>query len=250
MQEKNIYAFDFDGVICDSAIETSITGWKAAQVIWPDIKSSLPPESLIQAFKQVRPQLETGYEAILIMYLLQLGKTADELCTHYEILIAELIKQENLETHHLKTLFGKTRDHWITTDEKDWLNMNPLFSDSTGVTEKLKSLADSTWYVITTKQERFVKLILEASGISIEDNQLFGMDKGLSKEDTLLILQEKHPDQHILFIEDRLQTLFDILDNHQLQAIKLQLVSWGFNTPEERLIAQKKEGIEVIDSVT
>ena len=30
MNNSIIYALDFDGVICDSAVETAITGWKAA----------------------------------------------------------------------------------------------------------------------------------------------------------------------------------------------------------------------------
>ena len=40
-----IYALDFDGVICDSAIETAVTGWKVAQKIWQDMPSSLPEKS-------------------------------------------------------------------------------------------------------------------------------------------------------------------------------------------------------------
>ena len=72
------------------------------------------------------------------------------------------------------------------------------------------------------------------------------MDSGLSKQDTLLMLQKKHPGHAIIFVEDRLQTLLDILDNHPLQAIELLLLSWEFNTPEEQLIAPQN-GIEIID---
>ncbi len=72
------------------------------------------------------------------------------------------------------------------------------------------------------------------------------MDSGLSKRDTLLMLQKKHPDHAITFVKDRLQTLLDILDNHPLQAIELLLLSWEFNTPEEQLIAPQN-GIEIID---
>ena len=235
--QETIYAFDFDGVICDSAVETSITGWKAAQSIWTDMSalpSTLPSQQLINDFRKIRPLLETGYEAILIMRLLHLGKQVTELCESYEPLINELVQQEALQTDYLKKLFGETRDRWIVENEQEWLTMNPLFPN---VMEKLHTLTDSSWYIITTKQERFVKLILQANKIHIEDDQVFGMDRQMSKQDTLLMLKQRHPDQSILFIEDRLQTLQGIIENKELKTISLQLVSWGYNTQEDREVA-------------
>ncbi len=243
--QETIYAFDFDGVICDSAVETSITGWKAAQSIWAEMSSPpapLPSQQLINDFREVRPLLETGYEAILIMRLLYLGEPIAELCESYEPLIKELIQQEALQTDSLKKLFGETRDRWIVENKQEWLTMNPLFPS---VIEKLHTLTDRTWYVITTKQERFVKLILQANKIHIEDDQVFGMDRQMSKQDTLSHLQDKHPNQGIIFIEDRLQTLQDITENTELNKISLQLVSWGYNTHEDREVAQHS-GVKII----
>ncbi|HEC04849.1 MAG TPA: HAD family hydrolase [Thiothrix sp.] len=245
-----LYTFDFDGVICDSAIETSITGWKAATTLWQDMTSPLPPQVAIDNFRIVRPQLETGYEAILIMRLLHLGKSANKICNNYSFLINHLIRQDSLQTDQLKTLFGRTRDDWIEDNDVEWLSMNPLFS---GVAEKLQILIDTNngdshpWYIITTKQERFVKHILQANHIKVSGDQLFGMDQHKSKQETLLMLQDKYPNHSIVFVEDRLQTLLDIRDNPRLHSIKLQLVSWGFNTQEEREVAEES-GIEVIDN--
>ena len=42
MNNSIIYALDFDGVICDSAVETAITGWKAASSIWKDMPEAAP----------------------------------------------------------------------------------------------------------------------------------------------------------------------------------------------------------------
>jgi len=245
MQQDTIYAFDFDGVICDSAVETSITGWKAARCIWTDMNPSslsmpMPSQEQINQFKQVRPLLETGYEAILIMRLLHFGKQASELCKDYEQVIKDLIQQEGLQPDNLKILFGETRDHWIRTNEQEWLAMNPLFPT---VADKLRTLPN-TPYIITTKQERFVNLILQANGIQLEENKIFGMDRQMSKQDTLLMLVKKHANQKIVFIEDRVQTLIEILQNPKLSSIALQLVSWGYNTKEQRELAND-HGIEV-----
>jgi len=42
------YALDFDGVICDSAVETGITGWKSACTLWQGM-----PETIPRLFKRV-----------------------------------------------------------------------------------------------------------------------------------------------------------------------------------------------------
>lgn len=245
MLQDTIYAFDFDGVICDSAVETSITGWKAAKSIWADMNLSplpLPSQKQIDQFKEVRPLLETGYEATLIMRLLSLGKATSAICTDYEKIISDLIQQEDLQTDDLKALFGETRDDWIQTNKQEWLSMNPLFPT---VIDKLLTLTN-TPYIITTKQERFVKLILQSNNIQLEEDNIFGMDRKMSKQDTLLVLLEKHPNQRVIFIEDRVQTLIDILQNPKLMDITLQLVSWGYNTKEQRKLAHRHR-IEVIE---
>ncbi len=233
---KPIYALDFDGVICDSAIETGMTGWKAAQKIWQEMPKSNPPESIINSFRQIRPFLETGYEAILIVHLLQQGMTIAELSQNYPYQLNALINREHLNAKRLKQLFGTTRDNWINQSPHEWLSMNPLFA---GIAQRLETLTDSTWYIITTKQKRFVKQILNHYQINIKDQYIYGMEAKQSKQETLLKLSVRHPSQDIIFIEDRLLTLVDISKNAQLKNIKLQLVDWGYNTLNDRLSAQQ-----------
>ena len=231
-----IYALDFDGVICDSAIETGMTGWKAAQKIWLDMPKANPPEAIINDFRQVRPFLETGYEAILIIRLLQQGLTVAELSQDYPQQINTLINKEQLNTQKLKQLFGTTRDQWINQSPQEWLNMNPLF---TGITQRLETLTNSTWYIITTKQKRFVEQILNNYKINIAKQHIYGMEAKKSKQETLLELSMRHPNQEIIFIEDRLPTLIHISKNKPLKNIKLQLVDWGYNTYNDRKKAQQ-----------
>lgn len=231
INDNVVYALDFDGVICDSAIETSITAWKAAQTLWQDMPDTSPSKELISDFRKVRPYLETGYEAILIMRLLQQGLSVTKLCNHYQEELKLLIHNHHLDTKTLKHLFGKTRDHWIKQDRQDWLNMNPFFE---GIQQALKQLEHKTWYIITTKQTRFVELILQANNIKLNIDAIYGMERQMSKVETLLYLNKQHAYQTIVFIEDRLPTLVDINAHPQLQTIELQLASWGYNTPIDR----------------
>ena len=83
MKQSIIYALDFDGVICDSAIETGVSGWKAGAQLWSDYTTPLPTSELIEQFRQVRPIMGTGYEAIVIVRMLHDGETVESIVEHY-----------------------------------------------------------------------------------------------------------------------------------------------------------------------
>ncbi len=236
MNSTAIYVLDFDGVICDSAIETGISGWKAACQIWHDMPAEMPEQHLLDQFRCVRPLLETGYEAILIIRLLYLGEKVDAIMADYVNKTQTLMAASGRDIQSLKQLFGATRDKWIESFIDEWITMNPLFP---GIADKLKWLeTHRVWYIATTKQERFVKQILQKHQITMPDDRLFGLEHNMSKEDVLINIMEKHPADQLVFIEDRLQTLVDVTNNSKLQLVQLFLASWGYNTDEE------KQGLE------
>lgn len=238
MSNTTIHALDFDGVICDSAVETAITGWKAASQIWQDMPHSDAPQSLIDQFRLVRPIIETGYEAILAMRLLFLGESCAAIYSDYQAKTQQLLEQAQVSSDDLKKLFGTTRDHWIANDLPDWIAMNPLFA---GVKEKLQAIGQThTWYVITTKQERFVKQILTANDIELAEQRIFGLDRNMSKPEVLKDLLIAHPDQPIEFVEDRLPTLLNVQKHPELSKVELLFATWGYNTQEDKAIASQQ----------
>ncbi len=242
MNNQTLYALDFDGVICNSAVETAKTGWLAAQQLWPDLESQTLSNEIIEQFVQIRPCLEYGYEALLIVRLLHDGETFKVDCSDYQNKIQALIDDNAFNVEALKILFGRTRDEQIQQNKSAWLASNRLFN---GVENKLKALQKQDWIIVTTKQERFVKAILDANGISIDQSRIFGLDRQLSKQQVLQNMLAENAEQEILFIEDRLPTLLGVQDNSALNAVRLQLVDWGYNTKSEREIAQHNH-IEVI----
>lgn len=237
MAESIIYALDFDGVICDSAVETGLTGWKAGSKIWQDMIGSAPA-ALIDQFRQVRPVIETGYEAILAMRLLHQGDTVDDIYSQFASKAALLMTSAGVSVDDLKQLFGATRDQWIAADLADWIAMNPLYP---GVAEKLIELSRNAhhqpWFIVTTKQERFVQQILAANAINIEESAIFGLDRNMNKMAVLAALQNKHPEHTIYFIEDRLPTLINAAKTPQLDRVKLVFAMWGYNTDEDKRAA-------------
>ncbi len=237
MKQSLVYALDFDGVLCDSAVETALTGWKVATQVWPDMAGTTPNDLQIKQFHALRPHLKTGYEAVIFMRLLQQGETVE----HIQANIQSFFVQFASEVPLLKSLFGKTRDQWIQNEPEEWIAMNVLFP---GVAEKLRQLAGRAWYIVTTKQERFVEKILEANQIELPSD-IYGLDRRISKSAVLTELIYMHPKEKICFIEDRLATLLKVRSNEDLSEVELQFVDWGYNTEQDREKA-KELGIPII----
>jgi phosphoglycolate phosphatase-like HAD superfamily hydrolase len=237
MNNPIIYALDFDGVICDSAVETAITGWKAAGTLWKDMPKAVPPAKVDQ-FRLIRPMIETGYEAILAMRLLYLEESIEAIIGGYGGKIQALLNEAQVTVDDLKKLFGETRDVWIANDLNDWVMMNPLFE---GVASKLQKLGKQCpWYVVTTKQERFVKQILKAHAIELTDERIFGLDRNMSKVDVLKRLSKVYPNATLYFVEDRLPTLLNVLKVDKLANVSLIFALWGYNTAEDKVLAAQQ----------
>ncbi len=243
MQQPIIYALDFDGVICDSAWETGMAGWKTAAQLWPEMQTQ-PTDNLLHKFRFARPILETGYEAVLIIYLLHQGVEPEEILASFVTEKPKLLQRLDLDITHLKNLFAATRDHWIAEHIEEWVALNPLFA---GVKEQLQQwVATDSCYILTTKQERFVKLILAANDITLPAERIFGLDRNASKDQILLELSQKHLDSTLRFIEDRLPALISVQQHPELQGIELQLAAWGYNTSLDHKEA-RQHGIAVIE---
>ncbi|WP_347985942.1 HAD family hydrolase [Methylomonas sp. AM2-LC] len=235
MNDSVVYALDFDGVICDSAIETAISGWKSACQIWDDMPEAIPMD-MIEHFRQVRPIIETGYEAILTMRLLYVGESIETIYQGYSQFFQTLMRDAQTNSTELKKIFGETRDNWIANDKQDWIEKNPLYS---GVAEKLMQLNQSnTWYVITTKQERFTKKILYANQIELNEAHIFGLERNMSKPDILKMLFYRHSGQTMHFVEDRLPALLKVRELPELDTVKLSFASWGYNCAADKVQAK------------
>lgn len=64
-RREQVWALDFDGVVCDSVGESSLTAWKAASVKWPAVfgtsEAEAKKETVMEGMRIVRPVIETGW---------------------------------------------------------------------------------------------------------------------------------------------------------------------------------------------
>jgi len=228
----SVFALDFDGVLCDSARETGITGWKAAATLWEDIVGKLPPRPLLERYCRARPVIETGYQAILMMRLLKDGEDPEALLETFPHRSREVVERSGTDTAGLKRLYGAVRDRWLRDDPQEWLALSPLYPGTDRALNTLPSGTDC--YIVTTKQERFVARLLEHNGVRFDAGHIFGLDRGMSKEAVVCRLMALHPGRPIHLVEDRLATLQRFLARPDLAVVRLHMACWGYNTEAER----------------
>jgi phosphoglycolate phosphatase-like HAD superfamily hydrolase len=245
---NRLLCLDFDGVLCDSVMETGISGWKTGCKIWADWTTPEPPDATLQAFRRLRPLLHTGFESVLLMRIAFEQPNID-VPDEMEIqrLYDKTLDSSNLSKQELIDVFGKTRDEWITNDPADWLSKQQLYP---GIADALKaSLACPTDHVhiVTTKQERFVRELLKAEDIMLPGHRIHGLESGTQKEITLKKIAADHDESIRRFIvEDRLPTLHKIAATPDLDDFALLYADWGYGHPDDQQAIAKQKRIQII----
>ena len=245
---KRVLALDFDGVLCDSAKELALSAWRAGAAIWPHWDKQKAPDPIVQGFRKVRPVLETGYQAIPVLGLLQEGVDEESILQKADQLIAQEMTKIGRDKSALKDLLAAARQGWIDADLENWLGAHEFYP---GTVEAVKKeLAEGTdVYIITTKQEAFTRRLLHAQGLQVPQERIYSLErieKLAGKLGVLESLIRDYPDAPIAFVEDRLETLAAVLARPDLKRIGAFLADWGFNTREARDRAMQMSGIEVI----
>ncbi|CAL1397786.1 unnamed protein product [Linum trigynum] len=257
----DLYALDFDGVLCDSCGESSLSAVKAGKLRWPDLftaMDSATEEWIVAQMYTVRPVVETGYELLLLVRLLleirvpstrtssvAEGLTVDAILESW-MKIKPVVMEEWGEQNRdeLIEFFGKVRDEWLETDFTTWIGANRFYP---GVPEALK-FASSTIYIVTTKQGRFADALLrELAGVTIPPERIYGLGTG-PKVEVLKQLQKRpeHQGLNLHFVEDRLATLKNVIKEPELDGWNLYLGNWGYNTRKEREEAESIPRIQLL----
>jgi phosphoglycolate phosphatase-like HAD superfamily hydrolase len=242
---SDVFALDFDGVICDSAAEGAVTSWRAGQKLWPQWQGAEPPEECRDRFVRLRPALETGYQMPLLMKLVVDHVSDAEVLARFVPLCEELMSIHGLTRKQLVGIFGEARDEWIARDTAGWLASHRFYP---GVIDRLReALVSHPVYILTTKQERFTRQLLDAEGVVMPQGRIWGLERNLSKGQMLeqVMAEPSRRDARIHFVEDRIETLSDVAKNPGLDEVRLYLADWGYNTPAQREQARQHPRVTV-----
>jgi hypothetical protein len=275
-KDNEILCLDFDGVICASSTESSVTAIIAAERYWPkdvivnriNTNNNINEFNIIRdAIGELRPIIETGYENMLLARSL-LNELKSKGSIDVKTILMNwnanyrdsLLKEYNANKMELIDAFGSCRDSMIENDMKSWINLNPLYPSIKNVLSNIspKSL---DYDIVTTKNARFVKAILESNNVLPPiSSRLYDLERLTSGEkpfgNKMNVLKSITTDYSnnnnnklpkIHFVEDRYETLLSVASNNDLNHVDLYLADWGYNTIEQRRDAETNPRIKLLN---
>jgi hypothetical protein len=246
---KVIYCLDFDGVLVDSATETGIAGLKAAKILFPHAKwlhdletHPLKQEAILSRFREIRPCLDSGWEAALLIKLL-----ADDQLPVVEILNTfqaklkhQQLKKLDLTKEQCNGALKKARNDWIKLEEKDWLNSHDFYDGACQAVEAfLKSGKADDVYIITTKATEYAKRLLQKVNLlgegKITESHIYGLGSGGKNDVIGDLLKERGEGWCAVMVEDNILTLEKIMHDDAIKKKVLPVVAcWGYNTVDHQ----------------
>lgn len=249
-----ILALDFDGVLCDGLLEYFQSSWQTYFQIWnPD--TQIPPDNLAPRFYRLRPVVEIGWEMPVLLRALILNISEEKIFQDWPKVAQSIIETEKLEAADIGKKLDAVRDQWITKDLEGWLGLHRFYP---GVIEQLHRILSAAktsphetltkLFIVTTKEGRFVKQLLQKQGIQLSKERIIGKESKLPKHQTLRKLIQKFPGEGttLWFVEDRLKTLQSVQQQTDLENVKLYLADWGYNTIAQRESICNDPGIRLL----
>ena len=246
MNNPAILALDFDGVICDGLLEYLDSTSKAYQQIW-QLESLDLSKQTSQSFYQLRPVIETGWEMPVLLRAIILNYDPQQILDAWHLVRDEIVERENLDRKRCGQALDGVRDRAIKSDLAAWLGLHRFYD---GILAKLNRVlaSETKLYIVTTKERRFVKQLLQQQGIELPDYRIIGKEVKRPKDETIRLIskQEQIFPADIWFIEDRIQALELVHQQQDLKEIKLFLADWGYNTSTERQLATQKDYVQLL----
>jgi phosphoglycolate phosphatase-like HAD superfamily hydrolase len=239
----SILAFDFDGVICDGLIEYFATTKRTYEQLWLQDRNL---DELAPSFYKLRPAIETGWEMPILLRALVLGVSEDDIINNWTAIANNIVKAEKLESIAVARKLDRIRDNWIQEDLPGWLALHRFYP---GIIDRLQQIikSPSELYIISTKEGRFIRQLLQDGGIELTTAQIIGKESLRPKYETIRMLKNSASNNPVIwFIEDRLPALQQVAQQPDLQDVKLFLADWGYNFPRERQMAAENGKIQLL----
>ncbi len=233
---------DFDGVICDSAWESVLTGYNMyirMQQPGGDRITSLEeiPRAIQLEFRRLRAYLHGAEDFLPIMRAVHSGRPihSEDDFNYFRDNSPEQIEES-------KQLFYAERDYLRLHRRNVWLDLNPLFP---GIGEEFGRLSPfENVHILTTKRCEDVAEILNHYGIEFPKAQINAVDTtGKFTRLTEIALGAGCELQDVIYIEDQINFLPPAL----AAGAKVYLAGWGYVSPEQREIAAA-HSIPIIES--
>ena len=252
MREKELILFDFDGVIVDGMDEywhSSLLACKYflnSKYNFSDINLNLKTSNI---FISLRPWIKYGWEMVIITHEIIKknnplnDQNKNSFLTNYQKNCTEIIKRNSWDSENLQKCLDKARELQISDNFDKWISLHRPFIEVV----KFIKYAKKNGYqigIITTKGKLFTQKILKK--IDINPDFLYGYESGSKTE----IITNLINDYKIIgFLEDRLKTLLNIVNNSQTSDVPCYLADWGYLKEDDRIKLPKTIKLLTLDDL-
>ena len=251
-EAPRVLALDFDGVLCDGRPEYFETARRAYAAVWPgaDLAAAAAQSA---RFAAARPLVESGWEMPLLLHALVIGVPETDLVDRdaWRVTARRILAGAPVDMGGLGRALNAARDAWFAADPKDWLSHHVFYP---GVCAFVVRALDDRIQVaiVTTKAERFARALLTAQDPRLGAVPIIGRepDRTVPKPESLLRLSREHDlaagGGGLWFVEDMLETLELVHRTPGLDATRLFLAGWGYNTLEQRAVASADHRVTLL----
>jgi phosphoglycolate phosphatase-like HAD superfamily hydrolase len=210
---------DFDGVICDSLLETLVSSWWGYHLLRGEEQPSAMPASLRNEFAGLRPYVRAGEDFILIHELVAAKVPVRSQAEFDE----QLAQRGERMIRRYRESFYKARGDFLARDRRYWMALNRLYPH---VVPLLADWVSSpSLYILSTKGADFIVAILRNKGIPVDPKRVLSC-AAREKKDTILRSLADHGREKALFIDDQIDHLAP--DEARDPRIIGFLASWGY----------------------
>lgn len=277
------FLLDFDGTLCDSVADTTGAAFSAANILWPeDMKAALAldprdagvrkswvggdwseyaddkritediPRWLEEKMRQLRPVVSRGSDAVLAARLIvtdavnskasSLGErplAVGEIVENWDVLRESMLYRVKFQPEELEESFADHRTDRLMSLQ-DWVARNPVFG---GIAASL-SKTDKPLYVITRREVKFVKSVLEENGVTVAADRIICVEQDRSKVDVLVELVSKvgtsAGQAPLVYVDDNVNVVREVVADLRLAGkLRVFFAEWGYSSPSQKAMAAR-----------
>ena len=228
---KNILCLDFDGVICNSIDECLLVSYNGYMKYTKHDEKQINNLSelsadVVKCFLKYRYMVRPAkdYFVLIDLVLNHSGEITKEIFQEHK---KKLIKQLD----EFEKVFFNTRSYLQDNNSEYWLRLNPFYKEFLEVWIDLFHTYEA--FVVTNKNKKAVKALLDYNDIMIEPERLFTKEDFKSKNQALQLILEKYrrKNSEIIFIDDSPETIVESLEKFP----KSYLANWGYYSNRENI---------------
>jgi phosphoglycolate phosphatase-like HAD superfamily hydrolase len=190
---------DFDGVICDSALECLASSWLAYHRLRRARAPGAMPVDLLERFLRLRPLARAAPDYVLIQELIGAGRES--------VSPAEFERERSARRSRLcryARLMQEVRSGLLRTDPSYWMALHRLYPHV--LRELPRWVSSNSFYILSTKRPELILRVLRHFGLLMDGRRILACTRS-GKLETIARTMRRKSFRQVLFVDDQIDNL-------------------------------------------